>query len=544
MPTSARPAERASRALPADRRALLAAADRRGEAIYGVVRRLVDELEEAAPWSLLYAPPRVPGELRGRVERLLELVLAAPERIGRELDQLAGNTGGTGAQSAREEAEFYFSALHQMTAPDRRRLVNGLGRTPPDARLSPSEADYLAELAADLKGKYSSAMMGAAASLLSDGRWLGAEVESALFPEKAEERLRNRNLLAALTAAERALANARREFPWRAIFESWRAQRPVDRYALSELVALRAQLLPLLSFAHRRALYSGDFHLLQRRETLFGTRLRALEDLHLASLEVTEETRAGQSEKRFAQQRGLLLEIAALLDVDTLRSLVGDEAFLRLRRESHTSGTELSAADGLQRLLGEEDLTVFLQLLLGAVAKRASIAAEASESGPAPATAAAAGLAPEGAPAPGAAARPTRATPPARADASRCATRLAAELSRLMHPLHEPWRAFRMVRKLQARLRILPPALTAEIRPFLAELRAELLPLLEEAASLGLLPAASAETLRACARRLTEQDAAAPGANAGMGDDLERVERLLESLDKAMPSAAAGGSGA
>lgn len=541
MPTSARPAERASRVLPADRRTLLAAADRRGEVIYSVVRRLVDELEEAAPWTLLYAPPRAPGELRARVERLLELVLAAPQRIGRELDQLAGAGGGTAAEGAREEAEFYFAALHQMTSPDRRRLVNGLGKTPPDARLSPSEADYLAELAADLKGKYSSAIMGAASSLLSDGRWLGSEVEAALFPEKAEERLRNRGLLTALTAAERALAHARQELPWRAIFDSWRAQRPVDRYALSELVALRAQLLPLLTFAHRRALYSGDFHLLQRRETLFGSRLRALEELHLASLEVTEETRAGQSEKRFAMQGRLLLEIAALLDVDILRSVVGDDAVLRLRREPPAGpGAEASATDGLQRLLAEEDLTVFLQLLLGAVAKRSSIAAEAGEAAHSPSDGGA--NLPESAPLTPAGAERTGSGPPSGADATRCANLLAAALSRLLHPLHEPWRAFRMVCKLQERLRILPPALTAEVRPFLGELRSELLPLLEEAAALGLLPAASAETLRTCDRRLTERDPAAPRASAEMGGDLERVARLLDSLQKALPAGGSAGA--
>jgi hypothetical protein len=214
--------------------------------------------------------------------------------------------------------------------------------------------------------------------------------------------------------------------------------------------------------------------------------------------------------------------------------VVGDDAVLRLRRETPAGpGAEASATDGLQRLLGEEDLTVFLQLLLGAVAKRSSIAAEAGEAAHAPSLGGA--NLPESAPLAGAGAERARAGPPSGADATRCATLLAAALSRLLHPLHEPWRAFRMVGKLQERLRILPPALTAEVRPFLVELRNELLPLLEEAATLGLLPAASAETLRACEHRLTVLDPTAPHASAAMGGDLERVARLLDSLQKALP---------
>ena len=50
-----------------------------------------------------------------------------------------------------------------------------------------AEGTHLCEIAADLKGKYASAMMGAAASLVGQGLYNGVELEPVLFLEKAEE---------------------------------------------------------------------------------------------------------------------------------------------------------------------------------------------------------------------------------------------------------------------------------------------------------------------------------------------------------------------
>jgi hypothetical protein len=526
VPRAARP--------PADLRSLLAATDERGRMLYGLVRRLVDELEAAAPWSMLYAPPAELGDLRTRLRRLLELVEEAPRRIQNELDGLATSVDGTAAREAREEAEFYFAALHQMTASNRRLLGAALEQVSIDAPLSRSGADYLCELAADLEGKYSSSMMGAAAALVSDGRWLGVEVEAVLFPEKAEERTRNRELLTALEEATQALAAVRAGFSWRPVLESWRARRQVDRYTLSDLVSLRSTLLPLLTVAHRRALYSGDYHHLQRREILLGSRLRELEELHLSSLDVAPgalEAATGEIYPRLCQ---LLSEIAALLDVEVLRDLIGNEAVGQLREGSASAATSNSAApelDPLALLLGEEDLALFLELLLGAVRKRSSIVFEAGEF---------------------AASRPAEAEPQALPEAKaaigrrtrgavrldtpaiqRLGDQLVATLSRLTSPASERWRAFQMVHKLQIRLRVLPPALTAEMMPFLAELRSDLLPLLEEAGTAGVLPASAAETLRSCDQRLSRRDLSSLETSLEVGGDLGRVLRLLPSLEAA-----------
>lgn len=168
-------------AVPIDRRELLAAADPCARALVALVRRLVDELEEAAPWRLLLAEPPELADLEQRVMRLLEIIEQTPGRIASALGSLPG---APIADSVREEAKFYFAALHQMTAADRRLLRAALDRTPPPATLSEAAGAYLAEVAADLKGKYASAMMGAAAALVSDGRSLGVDVEASLFPKR------------------------------------------------------------------------------------------------------------------------------------------------------------------------------------------------------------------------------------------------------------------------------------------------------------------------------------------------------------------------
>lgn len=534
----------AAPAAPADRSELLATADPCGRALFALVRRLVDELEEAAPWSLLFADPLDLQDLRARALRLLAIVEQTPGRIASALDAVSDPTGAALARDAREEAQFYFAALHQMTASDRRLLGAALDRAPIPDPLSVSAGAYLAELAADLKGKYSSAMMGAAAALVSDGRWLGVEVEAALFPEKVEEQTRNRNLLAALAAADEALARLRIDFPWRTLFESWSAQREVERDALRALAGISPALQALLADANRRALFSGDYLLLRRRELLLSSRLHELEKLHLASLDRAATAPVPGSGTLHARLCQLTLELAAVLDVEMLRGLIGKESVLRLHRQRASAAALHSQAreiDPLAELLGEEDLTMFIRLLYGEVVKRSSIARESGKSALAPALAQSPPARPARAeraegPGPAAIAR-RRAAGFARLDeqeSKRLEAALAKVLSHLTSADHEPWRAFQMVHKLHARLRALPPTLLAEIHPFLALVRSDLLPLVEEASAAGLLPARTAETLRSSDRRLSRMDPASLERHHEVATDLGRVIRLLSSLTVAV----------
>jgi hypothetical protein len=516
---------------PSDTEGILAETASRGRALYRLVRRLLDDFEVAAPWSLLYSPVVEASELRTRLDMLIKLVIVAPERVSDELDALAAVSESDDERAALREAEFYFTALHQMTAPDLRRLEFAVEQIPDAETLSRARADFLCELAADLKGKYSSAIMGAAAALVSDGRWLGFEVEEALFPEKREESERNLRLLEALEATVASIEEAIADFPWTAVLASWRRHRHVDRYALAELISLRAHLLRLLTVANRRALYSGDYHQLQGREILLGSRLRELESLHLRSLDVVPETQEPAATEIFTHLHQLLLETAALLDVEALRGLIGDELLRDLRHRGPSPVPREGSAgrlDALSLLLVEEDLKMFLKLLVGAVKKRASIAFRAGALVPVelvkptwpqverrrhP--------------------RPAPAPPkPLEPEVARTfARRLNSSLSRLTDPASAHWQAFQMVQKLQARLRVLPPTMIShELTPFLTELSADLQPLLDEASAAGAVPEGAAETLRACRRRLTESDLTGLDRAVEVGGDLARIARLLDSL--------------
>ncbi|HLF55420.1 MAG TPA: hypothetical protein VI942_01105, partial [Thermoanaerobaculia bacterium] len=294
----------------------------RGRALFQLVRELLDELEETAPWSLLYAPPADGDALARRLALLLAAIEEVPGRVGAALAPLAAAATSAAEREAIDEAEFYFSTLHQMTAGDRERLHAALVRgAQAGAAPTRAAADQLCELAADLKGKYTSATMSAAAALVGEGRGLGIEFEARLFAEKAEEAERNRRLLDALTRAVRAHRAVVGGFAWRGVLASWRAHRPVDRYALGDLVSLRAHLLNLLTVANRRALYSGDYQFLRGRETLLAERLRELEALHVFSLELAADDGEddGGSAAAFARLEELLLETAALLDVEVVR---------------------------------------------------------------------------------------------------------------------------------------------------------------------------------------------------------------------------------
>jgi len=177
---------------------ILARSSAHGRALFRLVRRLLDELEERAPWSLLYAPPADGDELSGRLGELLVALAGVPERVASELEAQRSAASSEEEREAIDEAEFYFSALHQATEADQQRLAAMLLDRHRERPPSRAEADQLCELAADLKGKYTSATMSAVAALVGEGRDRGVELEAHLFPEKAEEAERNRRLLDAL----------------------------------------------------------------------------------------------------------------------------------------------------------------------------------------------------------------------------------------------------------------------------------------------------------------------------------------------------------
>lgn len=414
--------------LPARREAVLAEVEPERRRIYETVRTLLDEIEQTAPWSALYYPPDAVADFLAMEGRLLTLIRDSPARLQVLLDSLRDDLSDFGARQTLDDIAFYVAGIHEMTSRDLGKLASRLELAADGRAMTAEQRDSLCELSADLKGKYTSAIMGATASIVAEGRWQGVAVEPLLFPEKADEFARNQELFEDLQGMVQAIADLPQEIPFAELRRRWQLAQRVDQYALADLPTFRGRLGRLLKERRRRALYSGDYRQIQRRERRLSTRLNELEELH----HLTWTASPGQAEalvqiyERLAQ---LILEVAAIIDVSLLEKMLGDAAVRALRqivvleREEERrqerdgeSSESLSSTQHLQRrkhprraalsdeehslvpLLHEEDLKTFFDLLVGSVAKRSSLnaprQAPAADAGSPPAQPAAAPPAP------------------------------------------------------------------------------------------------------------------------------------------------------
>jgi len=371
--------------LPSDRDSLLEQILPERQKLYRLVRRMLDELDEAAPWEQLYYPPDDGEAFLGMTAALIGVVEQIPQRTRELVELLSLAAPDDETRRTLEEAEFYFAGIHSMCAHDLGRLralvaPHAAPETPP---IAPAQRNFLCEVAADLKGKYASALMGATASIVAEGTWTGVEVEPVLFPEKAEEFRRNAGLARALRRTLDAIGELQAAVPFHELRERWRGRSRVDPYALADLATFRGILGRLLQRDLRRGFYSGDYHQIQRREAALATRAAALEATHHRTW--AEPADAPGIAEAYADLERLTLEVAAVLDVALLEQLVGARAVKDLRMAAasestaHEQGRERRThleprLEPLVPLLAGEDLKTFLALLLGSVLKRASLA--------------------------------------------------------------------------------------------------------------------------------------------------------------------------
>jgi hypothetical protein len=271
--------------------------------------------------------------------------------------------------------------------------------------ISAQQCGRVSELMADLKGKFCSALMGATASIVAEGQWSGVEVEPILFPEKAEEFKRNDELVTSLRGVLESIAKLPGEICFEELLERWRQGLRVDQYALTDLSSLRGRLGGLLKSSSRRALYSGDYHQVRRRESLLSQRINELERLHQLTWDSSPS--GSDAQTAFPRLVQLILEIVAILDTGLLESLVGEKQVKDLlaivSSEKSAAAVEEAATPmgegpgtpevepkgekeqlrALVPLLYEEDLRTFLELIMGAVLKRASFSVVGQKEPPA-----------------------------------------------------------------------------------------------------------------------------------------------------------------
>ncbi len=589
-PTGGAPPAAAVATLPADRDALLESAPPERQKLYRLVRRVLDELDEAAPWDQLYYPPDDSEAFLGMAAGLLGVVEQIPGRTRELVDALSLAAPDDETRGTLEEAEFYFAGIHRMCAHDLFRLRTQLDpyTSPAAPALRPAERNFLCEVAADLKGKYASALMGATASIVAEGSWSGVEVEPVLFPEKSEEFRRNAELARALRRTLDAIDELRAQVPLPDLLERWRAGARVDPYALADLATFRGILGQLLKRGLRRALYSGDYHQIQRREAALATRIAALEATHHRTW--SERADSAAASGAYGELERLALEVAAILDTELLEQLVGKREFKDLRAavasESSSDGKGrrkplAPALEALVPLLAGEDLKTFLALLLGSVLKRASLveadraAARPSAAEPAPAERPRrrAGGSPEATVAPWPTPVPTEAatTAPPSADetlpgigevlspvgmslqravkGARAAgagaspvdaerrretlERLHQQLVALQSSANPQWSSFRMLQRLLERHARIPPSIVQGAHPFVYEVLNGLVPQLEVAASFEAVPQEARRRLVECCLALTDDQLSPEQMIAEVPAHLARLHRLLEGLTAA-----------
>lgn len=492
--------------------------------LYHAVRVEVDELERAVTWGLLYYPPDDAGILAGRFTALVGCIRRLPERLAGCLPYFPEEDGT--ADPSRDEVGFYFDAVARMVEKDLGRLERAAQEIAEQSQIAPDEVERLCEIAADLKGKFESSIMSATSALLAQQRWSSLAVEAVLFPEKAAEAKRSRELAESLRALVDWMSELPARVPLAAIVARWREGQRADQYAFSDLVVLRGQLGALLRERTRRALYSGDYHQIRQREIRIAERLNELEWLHRRTWSVTAGRAAELIGAELPRLEQLACELAALLDVEQLASLIGESGVKRLR----AMATAEVPVDPLAALLAHDDLRLFCGMLLGAVQRRAVLAPASTPAAPASAAE------PEPAREPEVAAAPLRArlSGPQKA---RLVDDLRRRLASLQSPQNPRWNAFRMVVRMFERHGRVPDEMVRGTHPFLEELLTVLIPDLHRITPYQGLTAEVVTRLEATCRGLAASVEALPG-ELSLQQRLERVQRFLDALQGVL----AGGS--
>ncbi len=389
---------------PPDRDQLLVQAGDSKARIYAMVRTILDDLEAVAPWDGLYYPPTETGEFLSMETALVAMIEDIPQRVGTLTEALQAGEMDEATRDLVGNADFYFYGIGVSVASELQKLRAKLDAFKAGANtLSPVERTFTCEISADLKGKYTSSIMGAAASLIAEGLWNGVEIEPILFPEKAKEFDRNEKLVTNLSRVTETIQHFLDQVPLAELVTSWRQQRRVDQYALAPLYSLLGDLGKLMQVSSRRALYSGDYHQIRSREVLLSARINELTSLHSMTWKThAEADRTGDGV--YAVMIEKALELAAILDLEILKEVIGGSAvkdlffIVTMEKEDDAAGRgddQARRAARRQRipqelhslipLLYDEDLKTFLDLLLGSVLKRASLTVQRQSPEPAPA---------------------------------------------------------------------------------------------------------------------------------------------------------------
>jgi hypothetical protein len=252
----------------------------------------------------------------------------------------------------------------------------------------------------------------------------------------------------------------------------------------------------------------------------------------------------------YARLVQLTLEMAAVLDADLLKALIGEKKVNGLRGRAvsmlaagakgqpprASSSGDDDGLGSLVPLLAEDDLRIFFEMLLTAVQRRASLTVR--EPGAVPALRE---EAPIPAPVPPPPARP--AAPAPRSPETEppvnprpALMRIDALLTELQSTTNPHWNSFRMTQRLLEKHSRIPGAMFHAINPFLREIADRLVPDLQALAPYKGLTLESVQRLEAVCRELCQADPTPAELMDEVPRKLERILRFLDALRSVVPS--------
>jgi hypothetical protein len=263
----------------------------------------------------------------------------------------------------------------------------------------------------------------------------------------------------------------------------------------------------------------------------------------------------------YARLVQLTLEMAAVLDANILKSLIGEKAVNGLRgRAVAPKGLPLRPDDdGLESLvplLAEDDLRIFLEMLLTAVQRRASLGVRETapaEAPPPPAPKALKAPKPPPAPPPplpafteelpaftadellsplpdDMIAMPPPPAPLPPLDPRAAVARIRAKLDEIQAPTHSHWNNFRLAQRMLEKHARLPGAMFHSINPFLQEIAVHLVPDLKAIAPHKGLTLEAVLRLETVCHELCDTDPSPTEMVSEVPRKLERIVRFLDAL--------------
>ncbi|MEM8962916.1 MAG: hypothetical protein AAGD38_15630 [Acidobacteriota bacterium] len=286
---------------------------------YATARALLDKLAQVIGWDHLYDADLPLHDYLAWGLFLEERIPASITRV-REAIAIPANERPEADPDGLEDMVYWTTRQIQdglgQSLGMLRRLVIELSTSPPrDDDTRTERIAQLCGLIADVAGKFRGDLRKGVAFLIADGFDGDPDrIELTLFPDKFRELEEGMRLKNALVDVMEGFQGSTRRLPIADVLHRWRSGEVRGPYALLEVKALHETLNLVLAPEHRMGLYVDSYQRLLACSREIGTRFKAL----------------GRALGDPKAEGTLTRELAAVLDLDILAEMLGDDRGLEL----------------------------------------------------------------------------------------------------------------------------------------------------------------------------------------------------------------------